>query len=777
MIVLVPLEEVMRALLLLIVISQAWTQEPCTDPPGCKRTIDFFLPYTDENGNCEVQQEKKDIMENTIVFNTTSVSVSLQWAGLIDVRYTSDNQLNDSNVIFECYKSYILSLVADGFSQVPESFNFDEIHYGTNDIPKTPSLFEMIALTDVQSEEVYLLVLYELRENSAIGGALTITIETENIQESYVEPITYCKAKLFWIRNGIVSEVFDCGPPTPPENGQVYYSTTTLGSQALYTCNGDMSGNSVNHIPLNMAKTCTKEERWSEPSFSCPGPVEDDCEIGYMPNTTESRTCDCEDGSATEPTCEKICPESWQELACNQSALIPACAHDGGGTIITELVHSSSLDGYHRFFGVELNSIHIYHNGTVTFNDGSLSIAVYLTEFTNTKDTYYLYDSRATKYHYRKYQKEYAKCLLEAASIYNFNIIDFHVVSWVQYSLCENQLNVTFQLALASNSTTTYAFLLYNGSKEPDRYCKPSVVTGFKAGCTSTYSQLLPLFGNVESLWTTSNTGINGVFIYNITGEPSSVNHNRSNCGCKPPGELVNGTYEITDSAQGCWVTYQCNTGFQLFGRNIEAKCTDGVWDQPPPFCQEIQKLIPYTDDYFDMKLRKDYSVQHMIQPFPPFAGRIFINRNGTVCFDRNRENSGSCIFATNITNAREIWYFVNPSRRQFSRRREHILNLLINAGADGVNMFELNNMLVITWNNVTMTGCDKTIAFQIALVSDGIENTYVLLIQDREENCEEGVIFRTWNIVTEGSGYGDMNPCVGKFMDDTLSCNCINQT
>ena len=69
------------------------------------------------------------------VFNTTSVSVSLQWAGLIDVRYTSDNQLNDSNVIFECYKSYILSLVADGFSQVPESFNFDEIHYGTNDIP------------------------------------------------------------------------------------------------------------------------------------------------------------------------------------------------------------------------------------------------------------------------------------------------------------------------------------------------------------------------------------------------------------------------------------------------------------------------------------------------------------------------------------------------------------------------------------------------------------------------------------------------------------------
>ena len=46
-----------------------------------------------------------------------------------------------------------------------------------------------------------------------------------------------------------------------------------------------------------------------------------------------------------------------------------------------------------------------------------------------------------------------------------------------------------------------------------------------------------------------------------------------------------------------------------------------------------------------------------------------------------------------------------------------------------------------------SFTLVSQTIAFQIALVSDGIENTYVLLIQDREENCEEGVIFRTWNI------------------------------
>ncbi|CAI8023638.1 hypothetical protein GBAR_LOCUS13789, partial [Geodia barretti] len=563
------------------------------------------------------------------------LSVSLQWEGLSGVSFNSDKKPNASiRIVFECYKSYILSLLADGFSQVPENFNLSEIHYGTDDIQTTTSVFQVIVVTDVESEEVYILVLYNITDDSTISGPLNITIETKNIQKAYVKPITDCQTKfMFRIRNRIVAEGVDCGPPTPPENGQVYYTTTTLGSQAFYSCNGDMIANSVNHIPLDMTKTCTKEEGWSGPSISCPDPVEDDCEIGYMPSTMhmENRTCDCKDGSETEPICEKICPESWQELTCNQSALIPACVNDGSGTNITELVHSSSLDGHHRFFGEELNSIHIYHNGTVKFNDGSLSIAVYLTEFTNTKAAYFLYDSRGTKYHYQRYQKEYAKCLLEASSIYDFNIIDFLVVSWVQYSLCEKQLNVTFQLALASNSTTTYAFLLYNGTKEPDNYCTPSVVTGFKAG--SAYIQLLPLFGNVESLWTTSNTGINGVFIYNITGEPSSVNHESSNCGCEPPGELDNGTYEITNSAQGCWVTYQCNPEFQLVGMNIERRCNNGNWDEPPPFCQEIQKLIPYTDDYFDMKLRNDYNVQHMIEQFPPFAGRIFIYRNGKVCF------------------------------------------------------------------------------------------------------------------------------------------------
>ena len=44
------------------------------------------------------------------------------------------------------------------------------------------------------------------------------------------------------------------------------------------------------------------------------------------------------------------------------------------------------------------------------------------------------------------------------------------------------------------------------------------------------------------------------------------------------------------------------------------------------------------------MKLRKDYSVQHMIQPFPPFAGRIFVSAQSTLF----RNQSVSCVFPCN---------------------------------------------------------------------------------------------------------------------------------
>ena len=42
----------------------------------------------------------------------------------------------------------------------------------------TTDVFQFIVVTDVKSEEVYLLVLYNITDDCTISGALNITIET-----------------------------------------------------------------------------------------------------------------------------------------------------------------------------------------------------------------------------------------------------------------------------------------------------------------------------------------------------------------------------------------------------------------------------------------------------------------------------------------------------------------------------------------------------------------------------------------------------------------------
>ena len=161
-----------------------------------------------------------------------------------------------------------------------------------------------------------------------------------------------------------------------------------------------------------------------------------------------------------------------------------------------------------------------------------------------------------------------------------------------------------------------------------------------------------------------------------------------------------------------------------------------------------IDLLVPYTGDYFDMVLRFDtfwryhptptYTVKHMLLEQPPFSGKlrklyvsdrnstqsnsylfiflcVQIYKNGVVSFGKrmsfSSRNGGPPHISANgslsFENA-EVHFFVNPSNSQFSKRQDHIMNLLklhVNEGVDG---FKLRNMVVITWSNVNETTCNK---------------------------------------------------------------------
>jgi hypothetical protein len=327
-------------------------------------------------------------------------------------------------------------------------------------------------------------------------------------------------------------------------------------------------------------------------------------------------------------------------------------------------------------------------NGTVQFNNGSLEIAVFQTA--ELDGGYFFYNTNNVTN--KDYTMNHVTNLLNKVSV-NITLTNITVITWKDYSYCNKRENITFQLVLASDSDKTFALLLYNGT-DNDPNCNPPVVTGFKAEGIPGYNnsqsfQHLPLLrlGNAKSVLRTGNAGMKGVFIYRIDGIPQPIN--------------------------------------------------------------AIDLLIPYTGDYFDMILRRrrnGYNVKHTIAPFKGEPMRLFIYDDGAVSFGNRLGRGSFSIRATGKLSFEnvEVHFFVNPSDRQLSIRRDQILNLLKSNETEGVDRFNPKDMVVVTWTNVLHETCNKPIRFQIALVSgdlSGNEKTYALLIDNVGEGCDDGEI------------------------------------
>ena len=98
----------------------------------------------------------------------------------------------------------------------------------------------------------------------------------------------------------------------------------------------------------------------------------------------------------------------------------------------------------------------------------------------------------------------------------------------------------------------------------------------------------------------------------------------------------------------------------------------------------------------------------------------VQIYKNGTVSFGGSLGKGYPYIkgFDTPqpIPSEAQIDFFVNPSNRQFSKRRDHIMNLLEESGSDGVEGFNLRNMVVMTWSNVMF--CNQVMQTRVHTLS-----------------------------------------------------------
>ena len=77
------------------------------------------------------------------------------------------------------------------------------------------------------------------------------------------------------------------------------------------------------------------------------------------------------------------------------------------------------------------------------FNNGALSIAVFLTDFTNGHDTHFIYDysSGDIDASYIEDQRQMITSLLDAAAVSDSIVIDFFLITWKNYIYCQSSVS------------------------------------------------------------------------------------------------------------------------------------------------------------------------------------------------------------------------------------------------------------------------------------------------------------------------------------------------
>ena len=95
----------------------------------------------------------------------------------------------------------------------------------------------------------------------------------------------------------------------------------------------------------------------------------------------------------------------------------------------------------------------MYDNGSVHFNDGSLSIVVL--NVTKNDGAHFFYDWEMSNPHYFNNQKRYVKCLLNMA-MEDFNLKHMFIVTWKDYWFHnKSKVNGSTTMSLSNNNFLT----------------------------------------------------------------------------------------------------------------------------------------------------------------------------------------------------------------------------------------------------------------------------------------------------------------------------------
>ncbi|CAI8034871.1 Scavenger receptor cysteine-rich type 1 protein M130 [Geodia barretti] len=390
------------------------------------------------------------------------------------------------------------------------------------------------------------------------------------------------------------SKAVGCGDLPDPQNGKVKYTSTILNSLANYTCtadcdfmltrecltNGSWSGREPEcpDVACRGLESCHPENGWLSLISESQGLVAKyGCELGYIPNNTrDTRHCECGSWSGDEIRCEEMCPEVGQDKECGKHSQILACDSRKDGISNTSKFH---LNGSYEFFQEPLRSIQVYDNGSVHFNDGSLTIVVL--NVTKNDGAHFFYDWEMSNPHYFNNQKRYVKCLLNMA-MEDFNLKHMFIVTWKDYWF-HDKSKITFQLAIVSDSSTTHALFLYGDINLEDT----PVLTGLRAEDAPCHGQTFYHFPVNPLHETSSDIGISGAYILRIDEIPGGIH---CNCSIDEFVNPANGEADIINTLRASWAVYDCRRGFSMTGDNPR-QCINGIWIGTAPECKRKLRI------------------------------------------------------------------------------------------------------------------------------------------------------------------------------------------
>lgn len=423
-----------------------------------------------------------------------------------------------------------------------------------------------------------------------------------------------CNRDGTWDNSPPTCALVDCGLLTDPLHGTVYYSSTTYGSQANYTCD---TGFITSSITL---RTCNAVGHWENEVPACApvdcGPLSHpnhgnisyfsstygsqaqyDCNNGYIINGTSVRTCNADGNwNNTAPACNPVdCGSLSNPL--NGTVVYPSSTFGSQATYechtgfnITSLsVRSCNADANWDNWvptcePVDCGSLPDPFNGSVSYSSTTFGSEAHYSCYTGYTVSNTSIRTCNSDGHWDALTPECKLVDCGSLSDPSDGIVSFSSSTYGSQAIYK--CNTGFTTSSPSTRTCTSEGY-WNNSVQT---CKPVDCGPLSDPSDGTVSYSSTTYGSQAVYSCKSGLKMNGSSVRTCEADGNWINSAPTcpSIDCGSPTSPVFGSFALTETRNGALVVYECNQGYNLLGPSSRTCLPNGTWDSSEPKCVPV---------------------------------------------------------------------------------------------------------------------------------------------------------------------------------------------